>query len=636
MLLFVSADQTARASHNQQPLLPPPSLPPEMMLKSVGAVMVTAAFLLCAGGGAAAQTLDTAQTVDIGNQLEGLDVPEGLKQFLGAMVTEMRGLKAELRNKTLVEEELRGEISWLEKDRDAFHNKTRAVEAEFRRENTLLQNKTQTCIHAVSELKGDMVSMHVQLEECKDGTATFADYIQDTAGRKAYNARRGLQGGDSAPVSTDNSEIVKQFKRTVTYSASGLGYVEPSSGSGHRILTEEGCSGEEISRQIDAINVECCDEPTEDCSGGKVNTCNAGCGAMIMPFWTACQAQLTRDISKMLRDAVALCPPPDIPVNSMDTQMFMVTCPAGLPADDCIPLCEAEVHGYLLLLNIDGTDTTLTCSLSNLLYSWVGAAALGGFLGQNVAAFVSAVISGATGTYVLTLTEDANVGTNLVVQPGQNVIISGDAGLAEAPRWGTGGFTVGEMGSLALAYVRLARALSVVGGGSLALSRCNGDIHFSTIVVTSGGSLSLTHVWLTSQTLSTAIRGLSEAGSRLSLEAVVVVEHPEWGTMSGVVTRTEEQTQSPMCITTDNYIGSPNWDWYTDTECFVHYDPPNLGSGRTWEDHAAECCSTSHCYGCSCGSGNDCHCNSCPNDMNCCTCTSPTEAANNCDCDMLC
>ena len=33
--------------------------------------------------------------------------------------------------------------------------------------------------------------------------------------------------------------------------------------------------------------------------------------------------------------------------------------------------------------------------------------ALGGFLGQNVAAFVSAVISGAAGTYVLTLVEDA-------------------------------------------------------------------------------------------------------------------------------------------------------------------------------------------------------------------------------------
>eukprot|EP01052_Picozoa_sp_SAG31_P004927 SAG31_NODE_210_length_20286_cov_22.684748_20_plen_61_part_00 len=59
--------------------------------------MVTAVFLLCVGGGAAAQKLD------ISSQLSSLDVPEGLQQFLAAMVTKMEGLEAELRNKTLVD-----------------------------------------------------------------------------------------------------------------------------------------------------------------------------------------------------------------------------------------------------------------------------------------------------------------------------------------------------------------------------------------------------------------------------------------------------------------------------------------------------------------------------------------------------
>jgi hypothetical protein len=110
-----------------------------------------------------------------------------------------------------------------------------------------------------------------------------------------------------------------------------------------------------------------------------------------------------------------------------------------------------------LLATIDGTDTKFSCSLANMLFSWIGAAALGGYLGRNVQAFVSAVNSGAAGTYVLTLDGDADVGTDLVIQPGQNVIISGDAELAEAPRWGSGGFTVGEMGSLS-------RSDGVVGG----------------------------------------------------------------------------------------------------------------------------------------------------------------------------
>eukprot|EP01052_Picozoa_sp_SAG31_P030548 SAG31_NODE_3141_length_4629_cov_2.158057_2_plen_112_part_00 len=73
---------------------------------------------------------------------------------------------------------------------------------------------------------------------------------------------------------------------------------------------------------------------------------------------------------------------------------------------------------------------------------------------------------------MLTLMEDANVGTDLVIHPGQNVIITGDAGLVEAPSWGSGGFTVEEMGSLALSRLRLDGPLSVVGAGSLVLRGC--------------------------------------------------------------------------------------------------------------------------------------------------------------------
>ena len=124
------------------------------------------------------------------------------------------------------------------------------------------------------------------------------------------------------------------------------------------------------------------------------------------------------------------------------------------------PVCNATTHGYELLATIDGTDTKFSCNLANLLFSWVGAAALGGYLGRNVQAFVSAVISGAAGTYVLTLTEDADVGTDLVVQPGQNFIISGDA----RSRWGSGGFTVGEMGSLSLQTLSFASNIEVLAG----------------------------------------------------------------------------------------------------------------------------------------------------------------------------
>ena len=36
---------------------------------------------------------------------------------------------------------------------------------------------------------------------------------------------------------------------------------------------------------------------------------------------------------------------------------FKVVCPEGVVADDCIPKCNADIQGDLLLLNIEGDDT---------------------------------------------------------------------------------------------------------------------------------------------------------------------------------------------------------------------------------------------------------------------------------------
>ena len=84
-------------------------------------------------------------------------------------------------------------------------------------------------------------------------------------------------------------------------------------------------------------------------------------------------------------------------------------CPTGVPADHCIPMCEAKTNGYLLLLNLDGEDTKLTCELHHGLYSWVGGSADGGFIGTDPKALFSAIVSGAAGTYVGTLSVDANI-----------------------------------------------------------------------------------------------------------------------------------------------------------------------------------------------------------------------------------
>ena len=39
-----------------------------------------------------------------------------------------------------------------------------------------------------------------------------------------------------------------------------------------------------------------------------------------------------------------------------------------------MPACDENVHGFLMLLNIEGDDSKLSCELHRGLYSWVGAA----------------------------------------------------------------------------------------------------------------------------------------------------------------------------------------------------------------------------------------------------------------------
>ena len=87
-------------------------------------------------------------------------------------------------------------------------------------------------------------------------------------------------------------------------------------------------------------------------------------------------------------------PPPDATAGSGDattgvTQYHAVCTSADVAS--CVPECNAEHHGYELLATIDGTDTKFSCNLAHGLYSWMGAASEGGYLGFDVQSFFSAV-----------------------------------------------------------------------------------------------------------------------------------------------------------------------------------------------------------------------------------------------------
>ena len=158
-------------------------------------------------------------------------------------------------------------------------------------------------LEATVQQQGEMLAALLagKNEQEKAATKDIEAHVREEVAAQCEPAARRRAQGDAA---LSDSGVVRIFKRDVSLSH--------LSSNVDRLLSEGGnpadCSSAEINRQMAATNVECCDGPNEDCSGGRVQSCNAGCGAMILPLWAACQAELGK-AAKVLRDAVALCPP---------------------------------------------------------------------------------------------------------------------------------------------------------------------------------------------------------------------------------------------------------------------------------------------------------------------------------------
>ena len=98
----------------------------------------------------------------------------------------------------------------------------------------------------------------------------------------------------------------------------------------------------------------------------------------------------------------------------------------------------------------------------------------GGYLGLDIVAFFSAVVSGAPGVFAAMLLADAGIETDLIVRPGQRVSVSGDPSLPQPPHWGGGRLTVQQRGSLSLESVVMPTIR--VSGGELSLTLSRMDV----------------------------------------------------------------------------------------------------------------------------------------------------------------
>ena len=339
------------------------------------------------------------------------------------------------------------------------------------------------------------------LNEIQSLRATVAALQHDGAAeREGSRRRRHLQraGGDAGAA-----RAVHIYTRSMQSEPQSAGRGRRRRAQGE--VAPDGCwtaggtaDTIDVEGRTAEVHAACCTLPGDDCSSGMPSACSAACADVLMDYWADCAVHLRIDKATYVEvhQAVQACQEADVSRSGEALAMQLsLSCTDGVDVRECVPACSADLHGDLLLATIDGEDSKYSCELHHSRFSWVGAAADGGFLGRDALAFLSALLSGAAGVYICTLDEDASVSTTVVIQPGMTVHVSGDPGLPGPPTWGTGSWTVADRSMLSITYMQL---------------------HGGTIDVAAGGSLSLVDLALESR----QIGWTEHAGATLSLARV--------------------------------------------------------------------------------------------------------------------
>ena len=413
----------------------------------------------CAGGGA----------VDIA-ALAAFGIDPALKQFIGSMYEELQADKAALQAELADErrerkEETRllvGQVVGLQAALHEFSNKTRAE---------------------TSQLKVDAQNTSLRLAQCETATHPF---IQEMNRRRA----QAIDHCHGTGVQTMLASCC------------------PDGGGGHR---RELQSGHGCAAFPDTCSVACSvifNEFYEDCHESMIASMPVAEQAEFDSFYGACTEAAQQAAAALEGASPAMIfhvvveveqqaatanggggsgsdpsqfgpvnlPPTPSPSSdaggAVAAQEFRRVC-TTVNLHSCVPECNAVTYGFLLSIEIDGRGTVLTCNKVDGRFSWQGQASLGGYIGEDIESLVSSVVSGAAGTFLGTVTEDAGVLADLTIEPAQLLLLVGLASLAAAPAWGSGSFTVQERGSLTLEYIRLEGAITLQPGATaLTLSSC--------------------------------------------------------------------------------------------------------------------------------------------------------------------
>jgi hypothetical protein len=440
---------------------------------------------------------------------------------------------------------------------------------------------------AVLELESKMKEMEAKMKEMEAIDGNLSDRLEtctcqrdangDTAAAESDGQRRRAQRDT---VGAENARILRRQVTTINCPAHDgrFGLTEcqdpafeachreacVSILSGHRRMQAaagEPCSASTLARRTAAVNSACCSS-VADCTNGHPVTCSTACAATFLPWWRDCEVALGKD-GRMFEAAVELCEAADGTGASVAMQLGVECTDASVVDGDCIPECTEELHGFIMLLSVDGDDVKYSCQLHHLLYSWIGGSSDGGYLGSDHIALLSAMLSAAPGLYALALLETAGVSVDLTVTPGMTVTITGDTSLPTAPLWGVDYNTCGRANNEICEVFDNSDPMGehdsidgfthlhecaigtddtdcgifhpTVGGGFIVSDEAELSLVYidlsgsSGLTLRHGGSLSLTFMTVTGPWLAAAMIAFDGKGNSFQMNSITVPQYLQYG-----------------------------------------------------------------------------------------------------------
>ena len=230
-----------------------------------------------------------------------------------------------------------------------------------------LSSRVQSLVEDVQEIRENR-----RMPRPKPEPEHEAAWALNTTSRQALNTtRRQAQQGAASNCDASGVCTARIITRTVVMqSAVGTG----ASTAPHRGRRAQRTSCD-FASQSAAVMVACCVATSgghrraqADCPLPEICP-SARCAQVFQPFYDSCTADLeaTPELGTGLAALYASCN--ELQGGSSLAHQLNLQCTgASVSAEECIPTCNVDYHGYMMLLNINGDDSKFSCNLAHGLY----------------------------------------------------------------------------------------------------------------------------------------------------------------------------------------------------------------------------------------------------------------------------